>query len=424
MIFKHTCAIIKIISGKRVVNMIKRETYMRRIRPFIGNELVKVLTGIRRSGKSVMLNLIQDELVERGVDRQQFIFLNFENMSNARLCDAAVLHDEIIRRSSEIDGKVYLFFDEIQEVANWEKCINSFRVELNCDIYITGSNAKLLSGELATYLAGRYVEFVIYPFSFEEFMELYCTVYPNMDTRQCFQKYLTLGGMPYLSNLRYEEEPCRQYLRDLFNSVELKDIVKRNNIRDVDMLERIVSYITANIGTTFSSTAISKYLKSENRSVSAETVLNYIKACTDAFLFYQVKRQDIQGKKILTVNEKYYVADHGIREAVFGGNRKDINLVLENIVYMELLRRGYTVTVGKVSDQEIDFVAQIRDSKIYVQVAYLLASEDTVRREFGAFDRVRDNFPKYVVTLDEFDMSRDGIKHRNIRDFLLAEEWN
>ena len=177
--------------------MIKREMYMRRIRPFIGNELVKVLTGIRRSGKSVMLNLIQDELVERGVDRQQFIFFNFENMSNARLCDAAVLHDEIIRRSSEIEGKVYLFFDEIQEVTNWEKCINSFRVELNCDIYITGSNAKLLSGELATYLAGRYVEFVIYPFTFEEFMELYCTVYPNTDTRQCFQKYLTLGGMPW-----------------------------------------------------------------------------------------------------------------------------------------------------------------------------------------------------------------------------------
>ena len=404
--------------------MIKRETYMRRIRPFIGNELVKVLTGIRRSGKSVMLNLIQEELAERGVERQQFISFNFENMSNAHLCNAAALHDEIIRRAADLDGKVYLFFDEIQEVAGWEKCINSFRVELDCDIYITGSNAKLLSGELATYLAGRYVEFIIYPFSFGEFVELYRTVYPDTDTRQCFQKYLLLGGMPYLSNLRYKEEPCRQYLRDLFNSVELKDIVKRNSIRDVDMLERIVSYITANIGTTFSSTAISRYLKSEGRSVSAETVLNYIKACTDAFLFYQVKRQDLQGKKILTVNEKYYVADHGMREAVFGGNMKDINLVLENIVYMELLRRGYAVTVGKVSDQEIDFVAQIRDSKLYVQVSYLLVAEDTIRREFGVFDRVRDNFPKYVVMLDEFDMSRDGIKHRNIRDFLLAEEWN
>lgn len=404
--------------------MMKRETYMNRIRPFIGNDLVKVLTGIRRSGKSVMLDLIQDELADQGVSRRQMISLNFENMSNARFCTAEALHDEIMQRVSQMEGKVYLFFDEIQEVAAWEKAINSFRVELDCDIYITGSNAKLLSGELATYLAGRYVEFVIYPFSFGEFMELYRTVYPDTDTRQCFTRYLTLGGMPYLSNLRYDEAASRQYLRDLFNSVELKDIVKRTGIRDVDMLERIISYITANIGTTFSSTAISKYLKSEGRSVSAETVLNYTKACTDAFLFYQVKRQDLRGKKILTVNEKYYVADHGVREAVFGGNRKDINLVLENIVYMELLRRGYTVTVGKVSDQEIDFVCEDQGNKLYVQVAYLLASEDTIKREFGAFDRVRDNFPKYVVTLDEFDMSRNGIKHRNIRDFLLAEEWN
>ena len=314
--------------------------------------------------------------------------------------------------------------DRCQEMADWEKCINSFRVELDCDIYITGSNAKLLSGELATYLAGRYVEFVIYPFSFREFMELYHTVYEGADERQCFTKYLTLGGMPYLSNLRYDDASSRQYLRDLFNSVELKDIIKRNNIRDVDMLERIIAYITSNIGTTFSSTAISKYLKSEGRSVSPETVLNYIKACTDAFLFYQVKRQDLQGKKILTVNEKYYVADHGVREAVYGGNMKDINLVLENVVYMELLRRGYSVTVGKVSDKEIDFVCEDHGKKLYVQVSYLLASEETIQREFGAFAGVRDNFPKYVVTMDELDMSRDGIKHRNIRDFLLAEEWN
>ena len=405
-------------------SMIKRELYMKRIRPFIGNELVKVLTGIRRSGKSVMLDLIKEELLASGIDGGQFISLNFENMSNAHLCTAQALHDEIIHRASEIKGKVYLFFDEIQEVDAWEKCINSFRVELDCDIYITGSNAKLLSGELATYLAGRYVEFVIYPFSFGEFMELYRTVCPDADSRQCFNQYLTMGGMPYLANLRYEEAASRQYLRDLFNSVELKDIVKRNNIRDVDMLERIIAYITSNIGTTFSSTAISKYLKSEGRSVSPETVLNYIKACTDAFLFYQVKRQDLQGKKILTVNEKYYVADHGIREAVFGGNRKDINLVLENMVYLELLRRDYTVTVGKVGDKEIDFVCENQGNKLYVQVAYLLASEETIQREFGIYHQVRDNFPKYVVTLDEFDMSRDGIKHRNIRDFLLEETWD
>ncbi len=404
--------------------MVKRESYMKRIRPFFRNDLVKALIGLHRSGKSVMLDLIKEELRAFGVDSSQFISINFENMNNAHLCTAVALHDEIIRRASEIKDKVYLFFDGIQEVDAWEKCINSFRVELDCDIYITGFNAKLLSGELSTYLAGRYVEFVIYPFSFAEFIELYRTIFPNADIRQCFSKYLRAGGMPYLSNLHYDETASRQYLRDLFNSAELKDIVKRNNIRDVDMLERIIAYVTSNIGTTFSSTAISKYLKSEGRSVSPETVLSYIKACTDAFLFYQVKRQDLQGKKILTVNEKYYVADHGIREAVFGGNMKDINLVLENIIYMELLRRGYTVTVGKAGDKEIDFVCEDQGNKLYIQVAYLLASEDTIEREFGVYDRVLDNFPKYVITLDEFDMSRNGIKHRNIRDFLLQKEWN
>lgn len=403
--------------------MIKREMYMSRIRPFIGNDLVKVLTGIRRCGKSVMLELIQEEITASGVDRSQFISINFENMSNAGLCTAQALHDEIVRRAAQISGKVYLFFDEIQEVQDWEKCINSFRVELDCDIYITGSNAKLLSGELATYLAGRYVEFVIYPFSFDEFIQLYHTIFPEADVRMCFTRYLTAGGMPYLANLRYEETACRQYLQDLFNSVELKDIVQRNKVRDVDMLERIIAYVTANIGTTFSSTAISKYLKSEGRSVSPETVLGYLKACTDAFLFYQVKRQDLRGKKILTVNEKYYVADHGVREAVFGGNQRDINLVLENIVYLELLRRGYAVTVGKIGDKEIDFICESQGNRLYVQVAYLLASEDTIQREFGVYERIRDNYPKYVLTLDEFDMSRDGIKQRNIRDFLLEKEW-
>ena len=403
--------------------MIKREAYMSRIRPFIGSDLVKVLTGIRRCGKSVMLELIQEEIMASGVDPSQFISINFENMSNASLCTAQALHDEIICRAAKISGKIYLFFDEIQEVQNWETCINSFRVELDCDIYITGSNAKLLSGELATYLAGRYVEFVIYPFSFDEFIQLYRTIFPEADVRTCFNRYLTAGGMPYLANLRYEETACHQYLQDLFNSVELKDIVQRNKVRDVDMLERIIAYVTANIGTTFSSTAISKYLKSEGRSVSPETVLGYLKACTDAFLFYQVKRQDLRGKKILTVNEKYYVADHGVREAVFGGNQRDINLVLENIVYLELLRRGYVVTVGKVGDKEVDFICESQGNRLYIQVAYLLASEETIQREFGVYERVRDNYPKYVLTLDEFDMSRDGIKHQNIRDFLLEKEW-
>lgn len=403
--------------------MIKRESYMARIRPFIDGDLIKVLTGIRRSGKSVMLELIKDELRARGVTEEQLVAFNFEDMRNAQLCTAEALHDELVRRAASIKGKIYFFFDEIQEVERWERCVNSLRVEMDCDIYITGSNAKLLSGELATYLAGRYVEFIIYPFSFSEFLALYHSVEPDADTRTCFDRYLTFGGMPYLANLRFDETACRQYLRDLFNSVELKDIVKRNNVRDVDMLERIIAYVTANIGTTFSSTAISKYLKNEGRRVSPETVLNYLKACSDAFLFYQVRRQDLQGKKILTVNEKYYVADHGIREAVVGGNMRDINLVLENIVFMEALRRGYSVTVGKVGEREIDFVCERHGEKCYIQVAYLLAAEETVQREFGVYEHVQDNFPKYVVSLDEFDMSRNGVHHYNIRDFLLAENW-
>lgn len=404
--------------------MIKRELYMRRIRPFIGTDLIKVMTGIRRCGKSVMLELIRQELTESGIDPGQFIYINFEDMRYAHLQTAEALHDEIIKRAEEIQGKVYLFFDEIQEVQDWEKCVNSFRVALDCDIYITGSNARLLSGELTTYLSGRYVEFVIYPFSFAEFMELCRTVLPEDSVSRCFQKYMLSGGMPYLANLSYAEEPSKLYLQDLFNSVQLKDIMKRHKIRDVDLLERIIRYVTANIGNTFSATSLAKFLKSEHRTVAPETILNYIKYCCDAYLFYQVKREDLQGKQLLASNEKYYIADHGIREAVYGGNLKDINLILENIVYLELLRRGYTVTVGRAGEKEIDFVCAKGGEKLYVQVAYLLASEETILREFGAYDKIRDNFPKYVVSLDEIEMSRNGIKHRNIRDFLLMEEWN
>lgn len=404
--------------------MIKREMYMSRIRPFIGKELIKVMTSFRRSGKSVMLQLIQEELIAQGVQKQQFISFNFEKMGFEHLCNAKALHEEVIRLAEKIDDKVYLFFDEIQEVKSWEKCINSLRVDLDCDIYITGSNAKLLSGELATYLGGRYVEFVIYPFSFTEFKELYLSVYPQTSDAECFNKYLVAGGMPYLSNLNYEEEPCRLYLEDLYNSVVLKDIVKRNTVRDVDLLEKIISYVTANIGTTFSATSISKFFKSENRTVATETILNYIKYCLDAYLFYQVKREDIAGKQILSINEKYYMSDHGVREAVFGGNTRDINLILENIVYMELLRRGYKVTVGRIGDKEIDFVCRKQNNKLYVQVTYLLASPETIEREFGVLEQIPDNFPKYVVSMDELDMSRNGIKHCNIRKFLAMGEWN
>ena len=403
--------------------MIKRELYMKRIRPFIGTDLIKVMTGIRRCGKSVMLELIKQELQENGINQAQFISINFENMNYAHLQTAKALHDEITKRAAGIDGKVYLFFDEIQEVEDWEKCINSFRVALDCDIYITGSNAKLLSGELATYLGGRYVEFIIYPFSFAEFLELYKPLASDESIAKCFQKYLLAGGMPYLANIMYEDGPSKQYLQDLFNSVQLKDIVKRNKIRDVDLLERIITYVMANVGNTFSATSVAKFLKSERRTVAPETIMNYIKYCCEAYLLYQVKREDLQGKQILASNEKYYLADHGIREAVFGGNMRQINLTLENIVYLELIRRGYTVTVGKYGEKEIDFICNKQEDKLYVQVTYLLASEETIQREFGVYNSIQDNFPKYVVSMDELDMSQNGIRHYNIRDFLLAEEW-
>jgi predicted AAA+ superfamily ATPase len=399
--------------------MVKREYYMRQIRPFIDKDVVKVLTGMRRSGKSVMMQLLQEELVARGVARGQMLSLNFEDLANISLCEGTALHRWVKERAEQITGKVYLFLDEIQEVQGWERVINSLRVSLDVDIYITGSNARLLSGELATYLAGRYVQFVIYPFSYQEFL----LGQGAGDSAKMFQKYLLMGGMPFLLNLSYQEESSKLYLKDAYNSVLLKDIVQRNKLRDTDLLERVIRYALASVGQTFSASSIVKYLKSEQRKVSNDTVLNYLNACVAAYLFYRIPRQEVQGRKILAVNEKCYIADHGLREAVYGQNIRDIQQVLENIVCLELLRRGYQVSVGKVGECEIDFVAEKSAEKIYVQVSYLLASEETIGREFGVYKRVQDNFPKYVLSMDELDFSQDGIKHLNVRDFLLREEW-
>ncbi len=402
--------------------MIERELYMKKIRPFMGRDVIKVLTGIRRAGKSVMLSLIQEELTKQGVKREQMIGFNFEQLSNAPFCDALSLHEEIRRRTQSAAGKWYFFFDEIQEVQDWQRAVNSLRLDYDCDIYITGSNAKLLSGELATYLAGRYVEFTIYPFSFAEFSDMRREAGLYVSAAQAFQDYLTLGGMPFLANLQPNREASLQYLRDVYNSVILKDVIGRNAIRDVDLLERIILYLLSNVGRLVSTQSLVKYFKSEKRNVSHETVLNYVKACENAFLLYRVPREDLVGKKILSVNEKLYVADQGLREAVYGKNARDIDQVLENMVCLEMLRRGYRVTVGKYEDKEIDFIAAKGDEKIYVQVTYLLASPETVAREFGALKKVQDNFPKYVVSMDEWDRSEGGIRHRNIRDFLL-EDW-
>ena len=401
--------------------MTKRELYIEKIKPFIDKNIIKVLTGIRRSGKSVMLKLIMEELKQNKIDEKQFININFENLINRELTTADKLHEYILKKASEIKKKCYIFLDEIQEVKNWEKCINSLRVneEYDFDIYITGSNAKLLSGELSTYLAGRYVEFVIYPFSFKEFLETLKSIQQDVSTREAFQKYVKFGGMPFLYNLAFEEEASLQYLKDIYSSIILKDITQRNKIRDTDLLERVISYLIMNVGNNFSATSISKFFKSENRKVSVETILNYIKAAEESFLIYRVSRDDLIGKKVLNVNEKYYIADHGMREAILGSNQRDINQIFENIIYLELLRKGYNVRVGKVDNLEVDFVCTKGNKKIYIQVAYLLASSETIEREFTSLEKIDDNYPKYVISMDEFDMSRNGIIHINIIDFLM-----
>ena len=400
--------------------MIKRELYINKIKPFINKDIVKVLTGIRRSGKSIMLKLIMEELKKIGILEDQFITLNFEDLSNRYLNSALPLYEYILSKAQDKGKKYYVFLDEIQEVENWEKCINSLRVNenYNFEIYITGSNAKLLSGELSTYLAGRYVEFVIYPFSFSEFLEISKTIEKDINIKEKFIKYIKFGGMPFLQNLSFNDEASFQYLRDLYSSIILKDITQKNNIRDTELLEKIINYIFMNIGNTFSATSISNFFKSENRKISPETILNYIRATEESFLVYKVKRNDLIGKKILSVNEKYYVADHGIREAIFGVNQRDINQIFENIVCLELLRRGYDVKIGKIDNLEIDFVCSKANEKIYIQVAYLLASPETIEREFSVLGKIKDNYPKLVISFDEFNFSRNGIEHKNIVNFL------
>ena len=391
--------------------MIMRETYLAKIRPFIGKDIIKVLTGVRRGGKSVLLEQIRDE-----IGSPNTVFLNFEDLGNQHLCEYNALHDHVCRQIGSSKDKHYLFFDEIQEVEGWEKAVNSLRVKFGADIYITGSNSRLLSGELATYIAGRYVSFVVYPFSLTEFK--------MVDEKHTFDDYIRYGGMPFLSSVGFEPEISKNYLQDVFNSVVLKDIVKRNKIRDVDLLERIISYALANVGKSFSATSISKFFKAEKRTVAPETILNYLRACEEAYLLYRLKSQDINGKKMLRVNEKYYVVDHGLREAVVGANLQNTELILENIVGLELLRRGYKVYIGRVGELEIDFVGERNGDKLYLQVCYKLDSEKTIEREFGSLLEVKDNYPKFVLYKEgSFKGNRDGIPAVKVDDWLQEVTW-
>lgn len=317
----------------------------------------------------------------------------------------------ICKRIGDSREQFYLFFDEIQEVEGWEKAVNSLRVRYHADIYITGSNSRLLSGELATYLTGRYVSFVVYPFSYAEFQ----MANPN----GTFDDYIQYGGMPFLSSIGFEPEISRNYLQDVFNSVVLKDIVKRNRIRDVDLLERIIAYALANVGRSFSATSISRFFKAEKRTVAPETILNYLKACEEAYLLYRFRSQDIPGKKMLKINEKYYVADHGLRKAAVGANLQNVEIILENIVGMELLRRGYKVCIGRVGTKEIDFVGEKQGDKLYVQVCCLLSDPSTIQREFGSLLEIRDNYPKLVLYQEgSFRGNFEGIPAVPVKEWL------
>lgn len=389
--------------------MIIRETYLSKIRPFIGKDIIKVLTGIRRGGKSVLLGQIRDE-----INSPNTIFLNFEDLGNQHLCEYNALHEYICKKIGDSKETFYLFFDEIQEVQGWERTVNSLRVKFHADIYITGSNSQLLSGELATYIAGRYVSFTVYPFSFTEFK--------MVGDDYTFDDYIQYGGMPFLSSIGFEPEASKNYLQDIFHSIVLKDIVKRNNIRDVDLLERIIAYALANVGRSFSATSISKFFKAEQRTVAPETILNYLKACEEAYLLYRLKSQDINGKKMLKVNEKYFVVDHGLREAAIGENLQNTEIILENIAGLELLRRGYKVCVGRVGTKEIDFVGDKNGDKLYVQVCYLLNDEATIQREFGSLLEIRDNYPKMVLYKESsFKGKYEGIPAVKIEDWLLGK---
>jgi len=397
--------------------MVKRDLYLNRISSLIDKDIIKIIVGVRRCGKSYMFNLIIEELLKRGIGKENILLINFEsakyrNVSNPRELDLLVGD-----LTKDINGKIYMFFDEIQNVDEWEKSINSFRVDYDCDIYLTGSNSKLLSGELATHLAGRYMEIKMYPFSFKEYLD-YKKTLPN---KKAFADYLIYGGFPFLLSLESDIDKT-EYLNDIFNSIFLKDIIERYNIRDAGLLTRIVDFILDNTGKIVSSKSISDYLRTKEKiKVSPKTIYNYLEYLTNACLLYKVQREDLEGKKILSINEKYYCVDQGFNQVRIGRNQINNSRIMENIVYFELLRRGYEVTIGCVGNYEIDFVCKRMVEKIYVQVTRELTHEDVIEREFRPLLMVKDNYPKYVISTDEFDMSRDGIKHMNILDFLLGD---
>lgn len=396
--------------------MIKRENILKRIRPFYENELIKVLIGLRRSGKSVLLHQIMDELLQAGVKKEQIIYMNFEDFQYSSITNAQQLYDHICDKRQN-EEKYYLFFDEIQMVSEFERSLNSFRATWDVSIFITGSNSKLLSGELATVLSGRYITFRVMPFSFQEACEMRKIKTPDEND---LTEYMNWGGMPQRFSMHGESE-VRTFLQDLYNSVVLRDIVQRTGARDVDLLNRIMEYLMANPSQTFSSQGILKYFKSMDRDVSTQTLYNYLDHIQTSLIVSKARRYDIRGRKLLTTLDKYYLTDLGLGRIHNSGYKLEMGALLENVVYNELLSRGYEVYVGKLPGGEVDFVALKNGKKEYYQVTYYLYDQKVIDREFGAYASIPDNYPKYVISMDKMDFSREGIIHLNALKFLLEK---
>ncbi|MDR0595939.1 MAG: ATP-binding protein [Clostridiales Family XIII bacterium] len=396
--------------------MIKREIYLSKIRGFYDSDLIKVITGIRRSGKSVLMSQIIDELKNHGVDDSHIVYINFEDFDYSGYTDPKAFHQFVMDKIKD-KRKYYLLFDEIQAVDSFEKAINSFRVKINSSIFITGSNSKLMAGEFATLLSGRYVSIHVLPFVFKEFLELN-QMDAASETDKSFEEFLRFGGMPQIYNTNNERER-RLYLKDLYNTIVLKDIVERNKIKNPNLLNRIVQFSMENIGQIVSANSIAKYFKSERIETTVDTVLNYLDKITSALIFSKVNRYDIRGKHVMATLDKYYISDLGFLQLKNSQIELKIGSRLENIVYNELLSRDFLVYIGKTNNGEIDFVADDGEKRIYIQVTDLLGNDEVISREFGAFNSINDNYEKIVLSMDKLDYSRNGIKHINIVDWLL-----
>lgn len=399
--------------------MIIRERYLREIRPFYKQELIKVLIGIRRSGKSVILTQIMNELQADGIDEKHIIYINFEDFDFDEYTDPKKLHTYV--KNKIIDKKkYYIFFDEIQNVNTWEKVVNSLRATKNTSIFITGSNSDLLSSDLATHIAGRYVSFKITPFTFKEVCEL-LNIVDKKDVEEEFSDYVKWGGLPQRF-MQTDDMSKKTYLNDIYDSIIIKDVVQRFGVKNIDLLNRIATYLLTTPSQVFSPESLKKYFESTSRGVSLETLYNYLDYFVRANLISKADRYDIRGKRILTGKYKYYLTDLGFTHILSEGKKSQIGAYLENIVYNELIARGYNVNIGSIDNGEIDFIATRFEEKIYIQLTYLLDDENVSEREFGAYKQIEDNYPKYVLSMDKFDFSQNGIIHKNIIDWLLEEK--